>query len=238
MAATAVGNAIEQELLRAGVVTMGTVLTATGGTSAPPLVILDTGRSAFFKRFRDQRPNICARYNHHPFDVPLNEVAAWRLAFAMGNPWRQLVPTAVFRKINDEGGALINDRKAKADMAAFSEALSQVAAAAFWDALIGQQDRNTQNFRYEPSSRSLAVIDHGFAFARPGDAMGSSVFLMARYMAGAVDIVPAEAGALEALLKNGLHGLGTFIERPRADALETRARQMLSTGQLVAPGAF
>ena len=37
MAATVVGTAVEQDLLRAGIITMGTALTATGGTSAPPL---------------------------------------------------------------------------------------------------------------------------------------------------------------------------------------------------------
>ena len=85
MAATVVGTAVEQDLLRAGIITMGTALTATGGTSAPPLVILDTRRTAFFKRFRDQRPNICARYGHAPYDVPLNDsqLGAWPSRWAI-----------------------------------------------------------------------------------------------------------------------------------------------------------
>jgi hypothetical protein len=237
MAATAVGTAVEQDLLRAGVITMGTAITATGGTSAPPLVILDTRRTAFFKRFRDQRPNICARYGHDPFDVPLNEVAAWRLAFAMGDPWRQLVPTAVFRKINDAGGALINDRKAKADLRVFAEAGGQAAAAGFWDSLIGQQDRNTQNFRYDRSTRTLAVIDHGFSFARPGDLCNSAIFAHARHQSSPA-ISPDERAALEALRIADLHGLREFIAPDRASALERRSTEMLRTGRLPMPGQF
>jgi len=198
MAATVIGNGIEQDLLRARVITVGTALTATGGTSAPPLVILETRRSAFFKRFRDQRPNVCSHYGHDPMDVPLNEVAAWRLAFAMGDPWRQLLPTAVFRKINEAGGALINDRKAKADLRVFSEADSQVSAAGFWDALIGQQDRNQQNFRYDRPTRTLGLIDHGFSFARSGDVCTSTIFLTSRY-ATSHEITDEEYAALEAI---------------------------------------
>lgn len=237
MAATAVGNAIEQDLLRAEVITMGTALTASGGTSAPSLVVLDTRRTAFFKRFRDQRPNICAHYGHDPLDVPLNEVAAWRLAFAMGDPWRQLVPTAVFRKINGAGGALINDRKAKADLQVFSEAGQQVLSAAFWDALIGQQDRNQQNFRYERSTRSLALIDHGFAFGRPGDICTSTLFLAARFPQAPL-LRAEERGALEALLAHDLHGLGGFVSEDRVEALERRAKEMLRTGRVPTPGTL
>lgn len=237
MAATVVGTAVEQDLLRAGVITMGTALTATGGTSAPPLVILDTRRTAFFKRFRDQRPNICAQYGHAPYDVPLNEVAAWRLAFAMGDPWRQLVPTAVFRKINDAGGALINDRKAKADLRVFTEAGGQVAAAGFWDSLIGQQDRNTQNFRFDRSTRTLALIDHGFSFARPGDICNSTIFAAARHQS-LPDLSPEERAALASLDSEDLHGLRGFIAPERAAALESRAAEMLRTGRVLVPGNF
>jgi hypothetical protein len=237
MAATVVGTAVEQDLLRAGVITMGTALTATGGTSAPPLVILDTRRTAFFKRFRDQRPNICAQYGHAPFDVPLNEVAAWRLAFAMGDPWRQLVPTAVFRKINDAGGALINDRKAKADLRVFMEARGQAAAAGFWDALIGQQDRNTQNFRYDRSTRTLALIDHGFSFARPGDLCNSTIFAHARHQSSP-DLSQEERAALTALDAADLHGLRKYIAPDRVAALQSRTTEMLRSGRVLPPGRF
>lgn len=169
--------------------------------------------------------------------MPLNEVAAWRLAFAMGDPWRQLVSTAVFRKINEAGGALINDRKAKADLRVFAEAGHQVLAAAFWDALIGQQDRNQQNFRYDRSTRTLALIDHGFTFARPGDVCTSTLFLTSRFPTSP-GITAEEQAALEALVANDLYGLRGFVDTERADAVEKRAREMLRTKLLPAPGAF
>jgi hypothetical protein len=96
-AATAHGTTIEEELLRVDVIAMGAALTTSPGSSGPLLVALETRRSAFFKRFCDQNRNLCTRFGQHPFDVPLNEVVAWRLAAAMGNPWRQLLPTAVLR---------------------------------------------------------------------------------------------------------------------------------------------
>src|SRR5207302_5978660 len=47
-----------------------------------------------------------------------------------------------------------------------------VADAAFFDALIGAQDRHDQNLRAEMPPR-LGLIDHGYAFARPGDVHNS-----------------------------------------------------------------
>ena len=112
----------------------------------------------------------------------------------------------MFRKINDAGGALINDRKAKADLRVFMEAGGQAAAAGFWDSLIGQQDRNTQNFRYDRSTRTLALIDHGFSFARPGDICNSTIFAHARDQSSP-GLSQEERAALGALDAGDLHGL-------------------------------
>ena len=231
-AATARGIAIEQELLREDIIAAAPAITSSPGSSAPLLVVLETGRSAFFKRFCDQDPNLCSQYGHHPFDVPVNEVAAWRLAYAMGNPWRRLLPTAVLRTIDNAGGALINEKPGKVDNNVF-EAESQVAAAAFWDALIGNQDRNARNFRYDAAHQRLGLIDHGFAFARPGDPINQSSFFLAhrRTRAGEGTLRQNERDALEELLDEDLHELREFVAPDRAEAgggsaLAARARRM------------
>jgi hypothetical protein len=231
---------IEQELSHEGIIAMAPVLTSSVGSSAPPLVVLDTGRSAFFKRFCDQDKNICAQYRQEPFDVPLNEVAAWRLAYALGNPWRQLIPTAVMRKINNLGGALINDKHGRIDTAVFNDAGRQVMAAGFWDALVGNQDRNSRNYRYDSRSTRLGLIDHGFAFARPGDPINhSSFFFAARRQRHGAALSAAEQEVLEAFLAtDDLHGLRNYLPADRAQALQRRAEEMLRTRCLPTVGAF
>jgi hypothetical protein len=148
----------------------------------------------------------------------------------MGDPWRQLLPTAVLRVIDHNGGALINDKLGRVDSAVFTEAAGQVAGAAFWDALIGNQDRNMRNFRYDSMHKRLGLIDHGFVFARPADPINrSSYFLAERRRQGVVTISPREQEALDELLASDLHGLREFLAADRANALEARAQRMLST---------
>lgn len=229
-AATAHGTLIEQQLLYDEVIEVGTAVTGSPGSSAPLLVVLESRRTAFFKRFCDQNRTLCAQYGHHPFEIPVNEVTAWRLASAMGDPWRQLLPTAVLRVIDNNGGALINDKLGKVDNAVFTEAASQISAAAFWDALIGNQDRNMRNFRYDSLHKRLGLIDHGFVFARPGDPINrSSYFLAQRRRQGPVTISPREEEVLEELLASDLHRLREFLAAERANALAARAQSMLRT---------
>ena len=239
VAATATGVAIEQELLHSRVLAIAPVLTQTPGSTGPLLVVLETRRSAFFKRYRDQGARACAHYGHDRLSVPLNEVIAWRLACAMGAPWSQLVPASVLRIIDNAGGALTNDRKGKADLAALDEASAQVKAAGFWDALVGNQDRHLNNFRYLAERRSLGLIDHGYAFARPGDILNASFFSAHRRSKNEHNLLLEERTALQKLLNSGdLHGLRGYLPADRADALEARAGRMLQTGCLPLPGAF
>ena len=72
VAATAYGTAIEQEMLRTGVLAMGPPLTGNPGTSKPLTVILDTRRVTYFKRFRDQVPRLYQAYKQDRYSPPLN----------------------------------------------------------------------------------------------------------------------------------------------------------------------
>lgn len=243
VAATARGTAKEQELQREPILEVGVAISdTTVNTSAPPLVVLDTSESAFHKRFCDQRVPLCKLYAQDPIEAVLNEVIAWRLAYALGHPYRQLVPTAVLRKIDGLGGALVRDRKGKNDRAAYLEATGQVMAAGFWDALVGNQDRNTRNYRYQADEKRLGLIDHGFVFARPGDPRNqhADAFLsFRRRQTNGHTLTPRELTVIEVLLDSGdLHGLRGFLPTDRADALEARARGMLTSKLLPAVGAF
>ena len=107
-------------------------------------------------------------------------------------------------------------------------------------ALIGQQDRNARNFRFDHVSRRLALIDHGFTFARPGDLANASIFLAMRRMEpGGQTLTTREMEVLDELLDSGdLHGLTRYLPGDRSLAMEQRALRMQKTRLLPAVTAF
>lgn len=238
--ATGGGSPLEHLLLGDRVLTIAANNTGNRGASITYLVVLESRRQAIFKPFGGQHPNACANYQQDPFEAITHEVAAWRLAHALGPPWDQLVPTAVLRDLQGPGpGVLINWRRGSPDPTVFEQANAQVCAAAFWDALIGQQDRHATNFRYDAEARRLALIDNAFAFARPNDLHNQSLFLAYRRSAHMVPLTKHEISALEAILESDdLLGLRAFIAGDRANALESRVREMFERKMLPLPGNF
>lgn len=236
------GTLLERAMVDESILSCAPHATANPGGSATYLVVFESRREAIFKPFTGQNVGTCTNYQQDPFEAVLHEVAAWRLALTMGPPWDQLMPTAVFRTMQALGsGALVNKRRGSPEPApvVFENARAQADSAALWDALVGQQDRHASNFRYESESRSLALIDHGFAFAVPGNRCNASVFLDERLAQNRAALHPNETQALQNLLASGdLYGLRGYIEGPRADALQTRAEAMLSSQSIPPTGRF
>lgn len=234
------GTELERLMLREAVREYSPLMTANPGGSAAFLVVFDSRQEAIFKPFVGQNINQCQHYGQEPVDAVMHEVAAWRLAAAMGAPWDQLVPTAVLRNIPPlGGGALINRRRGSPDPQVFDHAQAQADAAAFWDALIAQQDRHATNYRYEHETRRLALIDHAFSFATPGVFCNGGVFCARRRSERRDALTQDEANAIQVLLHStGLHGLRRYIVHPRAEALQNRAARMLQTRVLLYPGDF
>ena len=240
--ATANGIALEHLLLHEPILTVAALATKTPHSSSAYLVVFSDRQRAVFKPFDQQHITACRNYNQHPHEAVVHEVVAWRLAHALGEPWYQLVPTAVLRELPDlGGGVLVNFRTGTGTHDVFADAPAQARAAALWDALIGQQDRHMTNFRYDPETSRLALIDNAFAFARPGDfaLRGGAIFEAWRRSKFGPQITPPERAALDGLLASGnLHGLRDFLPEDRADALERRAARMLECGCLPLIGAF
>lgn len=240
--ATANGPALEQLMLREPVLAVSANSTPNPGASLSGtfVVVFESRRQAILKPFGGQNPNACHHYNQDVYECLTHEVVAWRLAHELGGVFEQLLPTAVLRQIEGAGpGVLLNWRDGSADHDVFLHAQAQVHAAAFWDALIGQQDRHSGNFRYDSATRRLAAIDSAFAFARPGDFFnGPSLFLEFRRGNGGEAIDAGEGETLRRLLDRDLYGLHNFLAPDRAAALEERARRMLNTGLLPASGEF
>jgi hypothetical protein len=239
-AASRQGTAIEQLMLHEPILQAAPLMTANPGANTTLLVVFESRREAIFKPFGGQNPGSCTAYRQHPFEAVLHEVAAWRMAATLGRPWDQLLPAAVFRDVAGVGtGVLINRRRGTPDLKVLIDAQAQVDAAAFWDALVGQQDRHANNFRYEQESHSLALIDHGFCFAVPGDPCNAEIFGTHRRSQNRASLTQPELDALARLLRTpDLHGLRNHIEEQRAAAFQARAETMVATGELPLPGTF
>lgn len=132
-AATATGPALEQLMLREPILTVGPHATAHAGASETHLVVFESRGRAILKPFGRQNPNACAHYGQDMDECLTHEVVAWRLAHALGDPFDQLLPTAVLRDVPGAGpGVLVNFRDGGPDVSVFAEAPAQVHATAFW----------------------------------------------------------------------------------------------------------
>jgi hypothetical protein len=188
-------------------------------------------------------------------DIGIHEIAAWWLARELGSPWSGLVAPAIWW---DPPGAV--DIRASGPVVlgmVGSASLPQpgvgfeqlIADAAFFDALIGAQDRHDENLRAALPA-SLGLIDHGYAFARPRDPHNgyetAGFFQRLRYGQrrfapqhgpvldytglGALSpsLAPHEQVAVARLKADltGLLGVAQLLPADRADALRDRVERM------------
>jgi hypothetical protein len=110
----------------------------------------------------------------------------------------------------------------------------QVSDAAFFDALIGQHDRNKGNVLWYEERQVIYLIDHSFSFARTGANHGASDLVEWRWGHGSRGLTEAEIDALRRLMESDdLRTLRRFLDTERLDALERRARRMQETRELV-----
>ncbi len=182
-----------------------------------------------------------AQYDHTPVSTTISECAAWQLAKQVGSPWSELVvPTVMkFPQHPEAGAPMIGAasvfRGGDAGKRGFYDAVpDQVSAAAFFDALIGQQDRNRGNVLWYEERQVIYLIDHSFTFARAGARHGASDLVQWRWNHGTRRLTEAELHALGRLLDSpDLLTLRRFLEAERADALEARARRMQDSGGVV-----
>lgn len=196
-----------------------------GGPGSEPV-------AGYHKGFTCLNDGLARSFGQQSRQQPIHEVAAWRLAAELGPPWSQLVPPCVLRTVEGILGSVSRERIGR-PMKRRPSLDDQVRAAGFFDAVIGQQDRHAGN-ALKTSAGDLVLIDHGFVFARPGDARNASVFLGMRLAEPrASELTEQERGALSTLVHSeDLLGMQAMLEPDRADALRQRAEGMLETGQI------
>lgn len=192
---------------------------------------------AYFKPVNGIEPTTAYLFGHTRESVLLAELSAYRLASALGPPFAPLVAPCVVRGFPEidpnAPGSLTPERFDERREDVFFHVPDQVIRAAFFDALIGNQDRSRSNLLFDATRNDLALIDHGFSFPRDGDIVNTSILLEWRRTAGLCELAYEEVQALERLVTDGdLLGLRRYLEADRADAAERRARRMLSTRRL------
>jgi hypothetical protein len=196
--------------------------TSSPGVNATKRLALSDGATVF--RQTDETP-------------PLHDAVAWRVAVALGEPWQSLVSPCVLREHDGDDGALSLQASGWPGDLAPTLSPTWCSSAAFFDSLIAQQDRHADNWRWDGSR--LTLIDHGYAFARPGDILNHTDLLVARRDHGATALLDAERRALERLLGYaGLLGIESLLLPDRAQALRARAERMLARGEVLRPGEF
>jgi hypothetical protein len=213
-----------------------------GGTNETWQCVLSDGTVWYHKPFSGLHGQVARRFGQTEALQPIHEAAAWRLAERLGGPWASLVPVCVVRDVEyatsagarDELGSFAAHRAGREDGDHMAAASWE--AAAFFDALIGQQDRHGGNYLMD--GPRLALIDHGYAFARPGDRCNSGCLQEDR-QATSPALTPVETSALSRLLASpDLLGVRRCLEPDRAAALEGRARRMLASGVVLASGDY
>jgi hypothetical protein len=221
----------------------------------------------FFKPISGVKPAAAHAYGHDsPVDVGIHEVAAWWLARELGPPWSEMVAPAVWL---DPPGAIDIRASGPVILGMGGSALlpqpgvgfdQLIADAAFFDALIGAQDRHDQNLRAEASPR-LGLIDHGYAFARSGDLHNSYVtagfFLRMRFderrfvlphgpvldYSGVGPLSTTlnareEATIARLAADRDLLGVAQLLSDDRAQALRDRVARMADSGEVLRAGDF
>lgn len=241
------GHDVERELLEIPVRAVRAFRAAHAHVSDVYEVELENGPCAYFKPTNSDRSGVLramANYGHSRLSVTISECAAWQLARSLGAPWEELVAPTVLRFIDlpeggREPGALSLAVPGEAGRRGFFDLVpEQAEAGAFFDTLVGQQDRNPGNILWGEGERRIHLIDHGFSFSRPGDATGELALAMWRWQRHRRELKDAARRALRDLIESHLYGLNRFVEPSRAVALAHRADRMLADGRLLSPGVL
>lgn len=152
-----------------------------------------------------------------------------------------VVPTVLrsvkFSDGRSEVGSLALFRAGEVRKRSYIQAVPEQAAnGAFFDCLAGQQDRNPGNVLWHEERSRIYLIDHGFAFARPGDRTGHLELTAWRWQRGSRGLDDAELSAVSGLIGDDLGDLRSYLAGDRADALLARAQRLQRDREILPPG--
>ena len=223
-------------VLDATVLTADWVVDGAGDQSNLSVVELAGGARAFHRPLSHRASSFHRFFGHDLAHQSVHEVAAWNLAAGLGWPYDTIVAPSVLRVVDGRLGSLqltaAGEVNPPIERTAWHEG-------AFFDALIGQQDRNVATVLHDRDRAVTSLVDHGLAFARPGDACASSLLLRQRHSVGSARLTTSERASLQRLLDDEqLLGVRGCLEETRVKALRDRARRMLEHDCLPGVGEF
>jgi hypothetical protein len=230
------GHPIERQML--GEAFVGSPApTSSPGMNTTKQLELAGGEIVFHKPFSGVDVANAIAFGQTGETPPLHEAVTWRLAVALGPPWRDLVAPCVLRDYGGKDGSLSLRANGWPRDVAPTANPTWCLPAAFFDSLIAQQDRHDGNWRWD--GERLTLIDHGYAFALPGAILNYSDFVAARHGHGAAGLRAEERAALTRLLGDSdLLGMARFLLPGRAQALADRAERMLARDEILLAGEF
>lgn len=177
-------------------------------------------------------------FGHTAVSVVLNDVAAWLVARGLGldELLRGVVVTTCSHA--DAGIGSLQHWFAGDPSGQGWEQSSHLRKAAAFDALIGNQDRNGTNFKYDDATDELGLYDNSFAFALPGHQTSGSVILNRAHTDD-----PTLGGDLQAALdrfhvSNEKGALEEVLAPDRFARVMDRCDRMRNSGELLAPFDF
>lgn len=201
----------------------------SGGTNTTRRIELYNGVTGYFKPFGGENKDLEWGFGQDSAQQSLHEAAAWRLASQMGPPWSEIVPPVVIREVQGEIGSFQLERPGKV-MNWNPWETGEWREAAFFDCLIGQQDRHPGN--YLVAGDRINLIDHGYTFATPGDYRNYSWLAQKRANTDP-SLTYTERATLQRLVASpNLLGLQDMLQPARAQALRDRAERMLAAGTI------
>ncbi|MFC9935884.1 hypothetical protein [Glutamicibacter sp. NPDC127525] len=189
----------------------------------------------YFKPFSDLDHSTAAFYGQDKALQPIHEAAAWQFAKTMGPEYAQLVSPCIIREVDGQLGSVSYGQSGRVSnntgIPLSDLPKDQVNNLAFYDALIGQQDRHGGNFIVD--NRGVVGIDHGFTFARNRDRVNASKFQRYRKQREP-ELAQNEFQLLIKITKSDdCLGMKKIIGAKRADSLKRRAEAMLKSGKIL-----
>ena len=229
------GDPEEERLLRAVAVDAEPV---DEGVNSTYRLMFEDGSDGYFKPIDDFDEECAEDYGHDAPYQAIHEAVAWQTARRVfGPPQSEMVPPCVLTVYGGRLGSLARGRDGGVG-GPFAVSSADLDAAGMFDSLIGQQDRHGGNFLTSNGGETMTLIDHGFAFGRPGDPLNQSVFAVSRSN-GRSELTPRERFRLQALVESPtLLGLGPMLAPDRASAMQDRARRMLQADRVGAVGEY
>lgn len=208
------------------------------GTSQTYEVTFADGSRAAFKPIEGVEPS-AAGYGHTALSVILNDYSGWLVALGLGS--EDLLRGVVITTCPEAGvgiGSMQTWLEGQPSGTGWENA-SQLRAAGLFDSVIGQQDRNGENFVYDDALDELGLFDQSFSFSLPGHAQSASAILVSLHAQGTAQLDQTLIDSLDRLGASSQRAaLQQILPPDRYARMEARIALMRQRGELLQGGEY